>query len=66
MDRKTKKFDCVKMKWRGAQRVLQEISGMTIEEELRYWEQGTQELLARQEALRAAKSNDGSDKKQAA
>ena len=63
---KNKKFDCVNMKWQGAERVLRETAGMTQEERLHYWELGTQELLTRQKALREAKNAVESDTKQAA
>jgi len=41
------------MKHRGAEKVQQAISGMTLDEELAFWAQGTQELLARQKELQA-------------
>ena len=51
---KTKKFDCVEMKRKGAEKVQQEIAGMTLDEELAYWQQGTKELRALQQARRNA------------
>lgn len=51
---KTKKtFDCIEMKRRGAQEVQQTIAGMTLAEELVYWQSGTAELSNRQKRLRA-------------
>ena len=41
---KTKTFDCVDMKRRGAQRVAERLKGKTLEEELKYWQRGTEEL----------------------
>ena len=52
---KTKTFDCVGMKDKGAEQVLRETHGMTREEELAYWARGTEGLLARQKALRDAR-----------
>lgn len=52
MATRKKAFDCVAMKRKGAEQVLRETHGMTREEELAYWARGTEELLARQEALR--------------
>lgn len=49
---KTKKtFDCVEMKHYGAEEVQKIIAGMTPEEELAYWQSGTEELRRRQEEL---------------
>ena len=60
----TKEFDCVEMKWQGARKVLEQTAGMSAEEEIRYWQQGTTELLARQAAniatASAATTPDGS------
>lgn len=44
-------FDCVAMKRVGAKKVLQEIKGMTIEEETKFWALGTKELLKKQKKL---------------
>lgn len=50
---KTKKiFDCVEMKHRGAEEVQKTLAGMTLEEELAYWQSGTEELRQRQQKLR--------------
>lgn len=48
-----KKFDCVDMKRRGAKSVRQATEGMTLEEELLYWQAGTAELLIMQEKARS-------------
>ncbi len=40
---KTKKFDCVEMKRRGARRVFEATRGMTVEEEVAYWRKRTRE-----------------------
>ncbi len=47
-----KEFDCVEMKRKGAERVLEKIRGMTPEQELEYWRQRTEELRqAQREAI---------------
>lgn len=55
---KTKTFDCVEMKRKGAEKVQQEIAGMTIEQELAYWQHGTDELRTLQRYRRKAKQAD--------
>ena len=49
---KPKKFDCVRMKHEGARRIQQELAGMTLEQQLAYWDREYQELLKEQEELR--------------
>lgn len=49
---KTKTFDCVAMKRRGAEMVQEELAELTPEEELAYWQSGTEELRQRQTELR--------------
>jgi len=49
---KTKKFDCVKMKRLGAEKVREKIEVMTREQELSFWRERSSELRQRQEALR--------------
>ena len=62
MQQKTKTFDCVAMKRRGAALLREKLKGMSEEEELEFWRRGTEELRRRQaEArarLRAAASED--------
>ena len=48
---KKKKFDCVEMKRKGAERVMERTKGMTREEELAYWKKGTEELRKLQQQL---------------
>ena len=47
-----KSFDCVQMKRDGARRVHEAIKGMTVEEEVAFWRQRTEEMRRRVEALR--------------
>ena len=41
---KTKTFDCVQMKRRGAERITKNLEGKTFEEKLKYWQSGTEKL----------------------
>ena len=36
---KAKTFDCVEMKHRGAEKVREQIDGMTLEQELAFWQE---------------------------
>ncbi len=57
---KTKKtFDCVEMKRRGAEEVQRTLAGMTPEEELAFWQNGTEELRQKQSRARAERSDAG-------
>jgi hypothetical protein len=51
---KTKAFDCVEMKRRGAEIVRQRLAGMTLEQEIEYWRQRSEEFRKEQERLRAS------------
>jgi len=55
---KTKTSDCVSIKRKGAEKVRQETAGMTLEQELAYWRQGTEELRSLQRSRRKAKQVD--------
>jgi len=50
---KTKTFDCVEMKRRGARAVYEAVKGMTVEQELEYWRCKTNELRGKLKAERA-------------
>jgi hypothetical protein len=52
---RTKTFDCVKMKREGSARVLKNLIGKTIEEQLQYWQRGTRDLRRHQRRIRARK-----------
>ena len=49
---KTKKFDCVEMMHRGAEAVRKRIEGMTLEQEVAYWQERTSELRKLQRTAR--------------
>jgi hypothetical protein len=51
---KTKTFDCVEMKRRGAELVQERLAGMTPEQELEFWRQQTEELRREQQRVRTA------------
>lgn len=50
---KTKTFDCVEMKDRAAEKIREQVRGMTRGEEREFWEKGTEALLKRQQTLRS-------------
>lgn len=50
---KTKAFDCVEMKRRGAESLRQRLTGMTLEQEIEYWRQRSEDFQRDQERLRA-------------
>jgi hypothetical protein len=39
-----KKFDCVEMKHRGADKVQQQLQGKTLHQQVSFWQQRTEEL----------------------
>ena len=41
---RTKKSDCVEMRRRGAARIHRETKGMTLEQQIDYWRQRTEEF----------------------
>ncbi len=50
---KTKKtFDCVRMQHRGGERVMKELEGKSLQEQLEYWQKGTEDLKRHQQELR--------------
>lgn len=55
MEKKRKTFDCVEMKRRGAERLRMVTRGMTLDEELSFWKQGTDELRAQQDEMRRSR-----------
>lgn len=47
---KDKEFDCVAFQHRAAEKIYEETKGMTIPEELAYWQRYTDEFQQRQQA----------------
>ena len=41
---RTKAFDCVQMKRRGAELVRKKLQGKSFEQQLEYWKKGTEDL----------------------
>jgi len=52
---KTKTFDCVEMKRRGAELVRRQLKGKTFDEQLEYWQKGTGRLKKLQRQARQKK-----------
>lgn len=51
--KRTKNFDCIEMKRRGSQGILQTLQEMSRSQQLAYWQKATEELRKRQQARRA-------------
>lgn len=47
-----KKFDCVRMKRQGAEQVMKLLEGKSLQEQLEYWQKGTEDLKRLQQKLR--------------
>ena len=58
---KTKTFDCVEMKWRGAEQVQAETAGMTREQEVEYWRVHTEAFKELQREMVERKLSANSD-----
>jgi hypothetical protein len=52
---RTKTFDCVQMKRRGAELVRQKLEGKTLEQQLEHWQKGTEDLRKLQIKLKEKK-----------
>ena len=52
---KTKTFDCVQMKRRGAELVHKQLEGMSLEQQLQYWQKGTDQLRELQKQAKGKK-----------
>ncbi|MEX5215705.1 MAG: hypothetical protein NW703_16280 [Nitrospiraceae bacterium] len=50
---KIKTFDCVEMKHRGAERLKEKIDRMTVQQELTFWAERSNELKQRQATAKA-------------
>ena len=49
---KAKTFDCVDMKREGAERVMKQLEGKSLQEQLEYWKKGTEDLKKLQNKLK--------------
>ena len=52
---KTKAFDCVEMKRRGALRLHERLKDMTVEQQIEYWRRRNKEFLRQQRSHRRAR-----------
>jgi len=52
---RTKAFDCVQMKRRGAELVRKKLQGKSFEQQLEYWQKGTEDLKKLQTQARERK-----------
>ncbi len=50
-----KEFDCVEMKRKGATRIQKKLAGLSLEEELKFWQERTKALREEQLKLRRKK-----------
>ena len=51
-------FDCIEMQHRGGEKIRKETKGMTLEQELTFWQQCSQELRRRQQSIRMKRKSD--------
>lgn len=49
---RTKTFDCVQMKRKGAELVREQLEGKSLEQQLEYWQKGTSELKKLQKRIK--------------
>ncbi len=49
---KTKTFDCVRMQHQGAEQVMKQLEGKSLQEQLEYWQKGTEDLRRLQQELK--------------
>jgi len=49
---KTKTFDCVEMKRQGSLRIHERLKHMTVEQQIEYWRQRSEEFEREQQRLR--------------
>ncbi|HUU16638.1 MAG TPA: hypothetical protein VMW72_05770 [Sedimentisphaerales bacterium] len=52
---KTKTFNCVQMKRRGAESVHKQLEGKSFEQQLEYWQKGTDQLKELQKQAKEKK-----------
>ena len=50
-----KEFDCVEMKRKGAEILQKKLAGLTLEEELKFWQERTKKLKKEQQRLKEKK-----------
>ena len=52
-----KKFDCIEMKRKGAEKLRKKLSGLSLEEELKFWQERTKALRDKQKRMRNKNEN---------
>ncbi len=62
---KAKTFDCVEMQHRGAEKVREQINGMTLEQELAFWRERSRILRQRQEIAKGERHVPTNEERQA-
>ena len=53
---KRKTFDCVRIKREGTERVMKQLEGKSLQEQLENWQKGTENLKRLQQKLREARN----------
>ena len=48
---KTKSFDCVEMKRRGAARIMNRLKGLTLKQKIEYWRERSEQFRREQQTL---------------
>ena len=61
---KTKTFDCVEMKRRGALRLHERLKDMTVEQQIEYWRRRNEEFLRKERSPQRARYRKAIDPKQ--
>jgi hypothetical protein len=49
---KMSKFNCVELKHRGAEKVIEKTSQMTMTQELEFWRERTQNLITQKKSIK--------------
>jgi hypothetical protein len=53
---KTKPFDCVEMKRQGQERLHKQLKGMSMEQQIEWWQKRNEEFMRKQDHLRAQRA----------
>ena len=61
MKTRTKTFDCVEMKRRGAERIHEATKGLTLEQKIDYWRRRSEEFRHETEKATASDSTAGTN-----
>jgi hypothetical protein len=58
---KTKKFDCVEMKRRGAARIHERLKDLTLQQRIEYWRRRSDEFRREQQEILRRDGSGGND-----